>query len=273
MNDLVPNLAWEIEVNNIYSNDVQIPNYQAIQRSDNGNILHVVKKSYMPMNNAKFAEILGELQKISGYKHAGFAEFDGGKKVMGYLRGAKSTIGKFPVDNYLVLGNAHDGTQTTYIGSVMIISRQRNGFTEITPLKISHTINSDTFLSTYTENFSDFLKIEAKNNTIFNEMNDIKISKDDIEVLTKKLLDIDPKAKDHLISTRKKNIFLNINELINKELKKTGSSLFGWLNGIFYYTSHVRSAKDKVFGNVTGSMFDVNKKAYNVSTDMATKLK
>lgn len=269
---LLETLDWDIEVKALECDGEIIPHYQVLKRSDTGALLHVSKDSYHPTTNRRLKEIMQIMCDITGFTIEGYAEFSDGKKVIGYLRCDTVVIGKHEMQNFLVIGNSHDGTQTTYIALATIYGPNENAFSKILKHKIPHTVNADKYLKEFDTKMTDFKQLKVGLHQKLEQWNNIELDENQIDYLTKKVLEINPKIKIENVSTRRKNIYHHIRECVDKESLHIGNNLLGWFNGVTFYTTHDRSSKEKVFGNVIGSTSYFNEVAFNVANKFASDL-
>lgn len=269
---LLKSLDWDIELKQITCDGDVIPNYQALKRTDNGVCLHISKDTYNPTTNASLVAIIEKFQELSGFAIEGYSEFSGGKKVLGYLRSSVVEVGGHEMSNYLVIGNSHDGTQTTYIGLATIQKPSDNAFGRILKHKIPHTVNSGQYLKEFEKKFEDFKQLEVGLHQKLNQWHAINLSKEKLDWLTKKVLEINPKTDIQNVSTRRRNIFFKIRECVDQQCKHFGFNLLGWFNGIAFYTTHDRSAKEKVFGNIIGATSYFNDVAFAAANKYSSEL-
>lgn len=270
--ELLESLNWDIDIKPIECDGTIVPGFQGLKRTDNGELLHISKTSYHPTLNTQLISILERLSEITGFEIAGYNEFSNGKKVLGYLKSNTIQIAEHDLDNYLVVGNSHDGTQTTYIALATVYGPNKNAFGKILKHKILHTVNAGQYLSEFEDKLKDFKQLELGVHQKFNQWSNIQITDKNIENLTKKFLEINVNTKIENVSTRRRNIYYHVRECIEKETGLLGNNLFAWFNGITYYTTHDRSSKEKVFGNVIGAISYFNELAFNIAIKFESEL-
>ena len=71
------------------------------------------------------------------------------------------------------------------------------------------------------------------------------------------------------LGTRKQNILSAVQESIALEFGRTGSTLWGLVNGITHYTNHVASTTDRNDYLLTGAGLKLNDLAQKVAYEMA----
>jgi phage/plasmid-like protein (TIGR03299 family) len=106
-------LDWEVHRRPIYNAEgQQIPNYQALVRSDTSDVLSVLGDRYVPLQNREgfnfFDEVVGEGQAI--YDTAGCIGNGYRVWILAKLPGEIILDDKDKIDKYLLLANGHDGT-------------------------------------------------------------------------------------------------------------------------------------------------------------------
>lgn len=261
------NLDWDVEKINVLNKYGEIPDYSNIVRTDNHATLSIMGKDYTPMSNKEFKENVKELSSLSGFPVEGYVEFREGKVVLCFLKNTKGLIhiGSHPVQDYFLIGNSFDGSNSFFIGTTTEFLRCENQFTRISKIaKIRHSKNFEEKvkeLKTYLEIFLEDKKKVFHNFQRFEK----QILSDEVKTdlvnfvmgLNKKEV-LDPS----LISTKKMNQIITLNDCIKSETEVLGQNLWGLFNGITYYTTHEMNSKDNVFGNPFGNPQKMNEKAY-----------
>lgn len=262
MENLTNTLSWDIEQSKIYTNNKQVNGYKAIYRNDNQAILNIAKKSYTPASNELFMKMVEQLREMTGFELAGFSEYQGGRKTLGFLKNPDNIkIADWEAEDYLLVGNSHDYSTGFFVGTSNKLIRCSNAFSIISKQNVvQHTkslkLRLDQLIAYYTA------YIVEKQNVIdqFEEWNEIQMTSELKEMFLEKLLDIEDKKQ---CSTRKFNTLAEINIAIDREVNAMGNNLFGLFNGITFYTTHMLKQKESIFGNAMGRGFNLNQKAYN----------
>lgn len=70
------------------------------------------------------------------------------------------------------------------------------------------------------------------------------------------------------LSTRKTNIISSINYSIDRECADLGNNAFGLFNGITHYTTHIKNSKNNAFGNLFGSLNELNQTAFKFCNEL-----
>jgi acetolactate synthase small subunit len=256
-------LGWDVQTSEITTNGIIIPGYKAITRSDDGSVLHVAKSSYTPTPNARLMDVVAKIQETTGMPFQGVGEVKGGKKIIAFLQAneGQDLLG-FKMKNYMSVGNSHDGTSGFFIGTTNVMARCENQFSQINQkMKVFHTKNHDVKIEEIIHYLNAY---KAEQDALYKKMEDyskVKISADIKEALVKNLLRQErPDVK--VVGKQKKEDMLEFLASIERECNDLGHNVFGLFQGVTHYTTHVRKAKDeKIFGNILGTMADMNRKA------------
>ena len=198
-------LTWDVKPSEIIVNNQIVKSHYALVRSDNNNVLEIHKDSYNPFYNIEFRSLLDDLQKITGFEELTYQEFKEGKVVLGYLKNNQKdvSINGFNVDQYLVLGNTHDGTKGIFLGTSEIMLRCMNQFGRIVKSNvIKHTKNNFTKIDELKRAYEIyFSQLETLKDT-YKKMKQVSIDPILIEAITKRIFEVETTQE---ISTRKLN--------------------------------------------------------------------
>lgn len=272
-------LTWEVERSTPYTKSVSglyIPEdgYTALKRDDNGSTLYITRKTYTETKNSTFMEYTHKLSEASGFAVEGFAEFDGGKKVLGYLRSTEDFVHKYlglKSENYLVFGNSHDGSTPLFVGSVNFLLRCSNQYGRIMKgLKVRHTKNHDFRVEEFIRLVASFQAEKEAEAMMLQKMSQIKIDAKILDSLANRLLNIDEtKMKEgdilHPVTGRNK---ANLMDSLIKETSDLGMTLFGAFNGITHYSTHTKKSTD-AYGNILGGNMKFNEQGLLICSQIA----
>lgn len=261
-------LTWEVERSTPYTKSVSglyLPEdgYTALKRDDNGNTLYITRKSYTETKNATFMEYTQRLSEASGFAIAGYAEFDGGKKVLSYLKSDEDFIHKYlglKSENYFVWGNSHDGSTPLFGGSVNFLLRCSNQYGRIMKgLKVRHTKNHDIRVDEFIRLVASFKAEKEAEAVMMQKMSEIKIDEAILNSLANRLLNLDEtKMKEgdvlHPVTGRNKAALM---DSLFKETSDLGMTLFGAFNGVTHYSTHTKKSTD-AYGNILGGNMKFN---------------
>jgi len=272
-------LTWEVERSSPYTRNntgLYIPEegYTALKRNDNGDTLYITRKTYTETKNSTFMEYTHKLSEASGFAVEGFAEFDGGKKVLGYLRSTEDFVHKYlglKSENYLVFGNSHDGSTPLFVGSVNFLLRCSNQYGRIMKgLKVRHTKNHDFRVEEFIRLVASFQAEKEAEAIMLQKMSQIKIDAKILDSLANRLLKIDEtKMKEgdilHPVTGRNK---ANLMDSLLKETSDLGMTLFGAFNGITHYCTHTKKSTD-AYGNILGGNMKFNEQGLLICSEIA----
>ena len=272
-------LTWEVERSTPYTRSISglyIPEegYTALKRNDNGSTLYITRKTYTETKNSTFMEYTHKLSEASGFAVEGFAEFDGGKKVLGYLRSTEDFVHKYlglKSENYLVFGNSHDGSTPLFVGSVNFLLRCSNQYGRIMKgLKVRHTKNHDFRVEEFIRLVASFQAEKEAEAMMLQKMSQIKIDAKILDSLANRLLNIDEtKMKEgdilHPVTGRNK---ANLMDSLLKETSDLGMTLFGAFNGITHYSTHTKKSTD-AYGNILGGNMKFNEQGLLICSQIA----
>jgi hypothetical protein len=210
---------------------------------------------------------------ITNFEHCGYAEFEGGKKVLAFLKNnEKVKICDFDFDDYMVIGNSHDGSSAFFIGSTTTMIRCQNQFTHANRnMKAYHKLNNEVRIKEIVNYFELYQESKIQVSQKMEQMQKVKINNKILSGMIANVLNINLGRDNSLgdiedvISTRKKNLIYEIELSISKETSELGENMFGLFNGITHWTTHVRKG-EKVFGNCLGTNSQINKRAFEFAT-------
>lgn len=272
--ELKQTIGWEIKGENVFSGDVvgleKIKGYKAISRDDNGSILSVMKNSYSPMTNAEFIDVLGNIQRISGFKFVGYNEFGGGKKILGFLENDRDDllIGGHKMKNYMLLGNSFDGSTSFFTGTSTVLIRCQNQFSQIQKFtKIRHTKQIQGKLEEYYSYLDSFFAQREELKRTFEKAGNIFLTEKLQEEMINFVLDV-KEVTDKELSARKQNQIEMLRSSIRGESSDLGWNLWSAFNGVTKYTTHeLETKKASTFGNLFGIKADINNRAIQFVND------
>jgi len=259
--------GWEIVSTPIFApNGEPIPGHKAIFRNDNGQVLQVCKESYTPTTNGRFTETIENFSNVTGYQIAALKEFEGGKKILTWLKGEVQNLAGLPAQNYLLIGNSHDSSSAFFVGQTSNIIRCANQFTERNQsLRAYHTTNNAVNIQAIERTIHH---LHEQNGLLRSKMEKLdlrKFSGNERKQFIRSLLDIDNTEE---LSAQKQNKVLALDEAITRETADVGNNFLGLFMAVTFYTTHLLREKEKVFGNVFGNSYETNQKAMKILNQM-----
>lgn len=264
-------LLWDVKATDIIVNGIVAPDNYALVRTDNSKILEIHKESYNPFYNIEFRSLMDELQKITGFENLTYSEFKGGNVVLGYLENNSKEniqVNGFDVNKYLVLGNSHDGSKGIFLGTSEIMLRCMNQFGAILKSNVvRHTKNNFSRIEDLKRAYETYFKETEKTIEIYAKMQKINIDQSLIDMVTKRLFDID--NTEEKISTRKENQIIDFQASIASETKDLGNNMFGLFHAVTHYTTH-KLKGENVVGNLFGTANKMNEKGYKAIAELVS---
>ncbi len=267
---MVPSINWEIESKEIAIMGAADPikGYHALTRTDTGGVVSVFKKSYVFLPNAEFVSTAEKISKITGFPIEGFQEVNGGKKVLAYLKNKDENfklVGE-KLDDYLVLGNSHDGSTSLFLGNSNTIIRCMNQFgTIVQNMKVRHTTSMEQKLEDILVDIENyFIGIKRLAGT-FERMREIKIDKQIIEALALRIFEVENLTD---ISEGKLKKINEFKESAEQEIDALGSNMWGLFNGVTHFSTHKMANRNPTQGNFWGQAGDVNRRALKFGQEM-----
>lgn len=265
-------LTWEVKEEKLFTGDgTSVPTFKALMRDDNNHVLNVTKNSYSVMYNSEFTKLITDLSEVTGFEVEGFSEFNKGGVVLGFLKNKDvDVIGGYEMENYLVVGNSHDYSSSIFVGTSSEFLRCTNQFSKLHKgkgLTIPHTKTKTSKVEALVKYFDFYTKEKEAMVMMFEEFRKVKLTKLKQHEFITKVLNI-KEDKEVLTSSQLNNINI-LTECIEREKVDLGDTLWAAFNGITYWTTHMKETKqDKVFGNVLGTLAEINERAYNVAQSM-----
>jgi len=287
MSKLAQSFGWEVSQRTLslggnFGEEVtDLPNhygdeseeFKAIVNNSTGEWLSVHKKGYTPLHNSQLEEAAKMMADASQGTVEGFETFQGGRKVLAFVKAGDNSnkINGNAIEDYIVIGNAHDGTSRIFIGTSTVLLRCANQFSETQrDFRIGHT---GEIAVKFEEALNHYRQYYIQKDIMYDRfvrMSKVKIDTGIIESLTDRLFDVDREAvtKEEVeLSTQKINSIESFKDSLEGEMSDLGSNLWGYFNAVTHYTTHKRGVGGKnyenknSFGNVVGSNANFNKKA------------
>lgn len=268
---MLEKLSFEIQESPVlYSVDgVTLTNttHKVISKTGSNSPLSVMKNSYKPMLNEDFMETTNRMQEISGFEFSGYSEFDNGRIVISHL---KNTLKDFSINghlirDYLMMMSSFDGRYSFCVGTTTLLIRCMNQFSSITQAeKVRHTKSAPKKREELMNSLQVYFSSRQMMYNQFNEMTRVKVDPLVRQMAIDYILQITKEDHlEHKISTRKANIMKILNKSIDFEMGELGQNMWGFFQGVTKYTTHERTQKESVFGNMIGSGALINERAYN----------
>jgi hypothetical protein len=258
--------TWDIREESIYTCKGEvIEGHKAIIRDDTREILNVCKNSYTPSNNFLFSETVQKISDRTGYEIVQTSDFNGGRKILAWLRGEDRQTPTGPVENYLLVGNAHDSSSAFFVRNTARIVRCANQFTTqgngAERLQAYHRTGIAQNIDLIQNSISQYRQITNSLQTMYTDFSRKGANRNDVKKFVSFLFDIPDNADAKDISTRKANQLFELGQAIERETADIGLNALGLFNAVTFYTTHMLKQQNPIFGNVFGRSSDLNSKA------------
>ena len=240
--------------------------YYALVRSDNGEVLNSVSKSYTPTQNYTIIETMRNIARDNELEIVAALSLHGGRKIVVQMQRYNNItlIGGERTQEYIYAMNSHDGSCSLKFGFMNKVMFCQNQFA---------WMSSNAFASyRHTKSIQD--KVGVLSGLINFEDHDSKIAdlhdfatqsvtKQLIEDTVNYLISTDRVDK---ISSRLKNQREQLQQCIQLEMYRVGHNRWGLFNGVTQFTTHHKSAPKRTFGQqesiLIGACSKMNNRAF-----------
>lgn len=284
--EMQTSIPWEVKKRNISDAEsgIVIPGWKQLVKVDpgqdpsQGSTFHVAKDSYCPPSIREFTDYYHELAEITGFEPAGFQEWNGGKKVFGYLKNTKENfnIDGNGIEDYLLLGVGFGGNTSFFVGSVNCLMRCTNQFGNINRTwKIRNTVGRHLKTEELIQSFDQHIATREQMFDAFRKFQDVRISPELVTACKRQMLNISEEDKIADLSGYKRNRYQELSVAMNTEMNELGQNAWGLFNGATWYTTHDLKKEDgdkNIFGNISGDIRNtLNKQAFDFCAEVAQK--
>jgi len=148
------------------------------------------------------------------------------------------------IPTFLNLSTGFGGKQRTEIGLYTKRLVCSNGLRIIeseVELKVKHTANMNHKALVFCDELYKVVAKVQETKKFWQAADSVEVTSNMVESFARKIAGIKEREKFADLSTRKKNIFENVNEAIAIEFARTGTTAYGLLQGATYYTNHLAS--------------------------------
>lgn len=241
-------LRWNVAKEKLTLPDGSESGFYAVVRQDTRKAFATCKEGYTPYQNSELAELLLRIVDKTGFKLKKGGDFNGGAKV--YLQLDTDTkitgLGKAgaTVNGYVTAINSHDGSTSMKWGNTTINIVCMNTFNAAKKeLKNSarHTVSIHDKVEVAIREIHGIIEQEKSLFEKFITLSEIPVKKEHIAKIVKGItkVDINLREQPKDVSTYSINRTEELLESIALETNRQGQTLFGLLNGVTHYTSHV----------------------------------
>lgn len=260
MHHLDTTLNWEVQELPIFDQfGNPINGYKRLINSESQDTLSVCKESYTPTKNERLLEVVDSLCDTMGFDLKGFASFKGGKRVLAYLKNPEpNTLLDLPVQDYMIVGNAHDGSCSFFTGMTNYMYRCENMFSSTQrSLRVYHTKSHDYRIDEVIQYHDMYYNERTGYYEMMEEFAETPININTEKNFVNTVLKLE-EGKE--LSTRMGKIRDNLTSCIALEMRELGNTAFGLFNGLTRYTSRELQSKNPIFGNPFGHANTLNKR-------------
>jgi hypothetical protein len=247
---------FDVEKVQVYdANRNEVPGAFSLQRTDTGQHLGMVGKSYRPIQLEEMLDVLNTAsEEIGGIDHVGYAESKGGRKIVIQSKLAESlNIDGDKIDPYFytVIDNTGMGSNKVIPSTVRIACD--NAFhlirsNETAETRAHHSSAFSTRVDSMTDHIISSVNTARDFSGIVEKLKGIKFSKDEMVKLTQKLL---PVEKDE--SARRANKRERLVELFSAGRGNVGETRWDAFNAITEFETHNgRRSPEKLIRNLSG---------------------
>lgn len=266
MQAMKKSIDWEVETAPLTVRNTNSNSHRVILRDDTHAILGVRSDKYAVFSNKELEELVNRVVNTSGYELLGYQEFKKGKRVIAYLKldpnklneeDQKLSINRHTTNDYMLIGNAHDGSSALFVAFTNVLLRCENQFT--LPLRIINLRHLNAITLTDDQVQALVTKYENERKQIYGMMerwSRIPASKELVDSLVSHL--IPPKEKHNEGKTRSRSV-KRLRDSIAREVSELGFNFWGVFNGVTHYTTH--GAGQRIFGNPYSNGNKLNEKA------------
>lgn len=265
--------SWDIVEKPLYYVDARhqmstVPRRKAIVRDDDGRVLNVVSQGYRPVTNARLRDLARAIGGQCGYVLEQESSYSHGARMLIHLRAASPlVIDGHQFKDYMVVGNAHDGTSGVFVGSTQVMVRCSNQFSRIARnARIRHTGDVEAALGVVEAAWAAYAAERDALRRMMEDFSSIRFGREQIAVLAKRLAGTsETGGKD--ASAKRRAMEARLTEAIEKETFELGQTAFGALQGVTFYTTHMLPKTH--FGNLFGKGARVNAEAARLLLETA----
>lgn len=240
--------------------------YYALVRSDNGEVLNSVSKSYTPTQNHTIIETMQNIAQDNELDIVKALSLHGGRKIVVQMQRPDNitVIGGETTQEYIYAINSHDGTCSLKFGFMNKVIFCQNQFAWMSnnafaSYRHTKSIQDKVGLLSGMINFTDHDSKIADLQDFATQ----NVTKQLIEDTVNYLMKTDRIDK---MSSRLKNQREQLQQCIQLEMYRVGHNKWGLFNGVTQFTTHHKSAPKRTYGQqesiLVGACSKMNNKAF-----------
>jgi len=264
-------LDWNVRKEEIQTvSGIHIPDQIALVRDDTQTVLGIHTDGYDPYQNEELLELLHRISQQSGLTvHTGGC-FKGGKLVWFQLESNEYNLGNDKIKGYISGMNGFDGRHSLAFGNSNVTISCMNTYWRAyrqVETRLRHSALMRPKIEDILRRIDVLLLEEKKGFEEIRKLNEIPMSPEVRELVTRMMFDLDREEKLDDISTNKKNKLIKFNADVDMELSGKDRSLWGLFSGVTRYTTHDMKKGDNSEAKMFGRTGGIERKIYKELVD------
>lgn len=259
-------LDWRVRKEEVQTvSGIHIPDQIALVREDTQTVLGIHTEGYDPYQNEELLELLHRISQQSGLEvHTG-GSFKGGKLVWFQLKSHEYRLGNDKIKGYISGMNGFDGRHSLAFGNSNVTISCMNTFWRAyrqVETRLRHSAQMRPKIDEVLRGIDILLLEEKKGFEEIRIMNEIPMTPEVRELVTRMMFDLDKEEKLDDISTNKQNKLIRFNADVDMELSTKDRSLWGLFSGVTRYTTHDMKKGDNSEAKMFGRTGGIERKIY-----------
>ena len=242
-------LDWQVVQGAVFDGDmVEIKTHRLNRRSDNREVLGVVRQGWEPVQNDRLLEIAEALAQIDDTEFQPVVEtagsLKGGQIVWALVRVGQRTFADSPHTTYLLLSNGHDGLRalrgTLTDTRVVCANTLRLAETSVSNLYVSHARGVDARINTAIKTLGWANEATQATFAIYEALSAVKVPVDSARSLFRRLVI----GANETATKKEAETISHMTELFSTGQGNAGSSAFDVLNAVTDWADHAKTYRD-----------------------------
>jgi len=265
-------LDWRVRKEEVQTvSGILIPDQIALVREDTQTVLGIHTEGYDPYQNDELLELLHRISQQSGLEvHTGGC-FKGGKLVWFQLKSNDYNIGNDKIRGYISGMNGFDGRHSLAFGNSNVTISCMNTFWRAyrqVETRLRHSALMRPKIDEVLRGIDVLLQEEKTGFEEIRRLNEIPMTPEVRELVTRMMFSLDKEEKLDDISTNKQNKLIRFNADIDMELSGKDRSLWGLFSGVTRYTTHDMKKGDNSEAKMFGRTGGIERKIYKELVEM-----
>lgn len=264
-------LDWDIETIPVRVKENVLTNWVAISRNDTGAILSVRSQKYKPFKNKDLHRLVERIKSRTNYELVGYQDFRKGRRVIAYLKlnsenlpkgSSKLSIGKSETNDFLLIGNAHDGSSALFLAYTNVLLRCENQFT--LPMRLFGKEHRESIHFTEDSIEKVIRDFHEEREKIYELMNGWRQQAVPEGLIDRLICHLFPNGDFDKMPIEIREKRAGLMRSIELETNELGSNFWGLFNGVTHFTTPRSSGS--LFGNPYSVSSRLNAKAIEFLT-------